>query len=141
MNSIDTVQKKLLDYFNAHVASVLEMLDETDIEALLDNRDDPFFSEEWMRVYAEISHIKKMGSLPSVYASLDEGLRKIIFLKVMEITSYEELAAYISDDFGLILDSLVLEYRDEWLNGLWSEYKVKRIPQGELRHSKHQIVL
>ncbi|MCR8937019.1 hypothetical protein O0555_06590 [Brevibacillus laterosporus] len=65
MNSIDTVQKKLLDYFHVYVASVLEELDETNIDALLDKRDDPAFSEEWMRVYAEISHIKKMESLPS----------------------------------------------------------------------------
>ncbi|MGG0757643.1 hypothetical protein [Brevibacillus laterosporus] len=141
MNSIDTVQKKLLDYFHVYVASVLEELDETNIDALLDKRDDPAFSEEWMRVYAEISHIKKMESLPSLYASMEEGLRKIIFLKVLEITSADDLAAYISDDFGLILDSVVLEYRDEWLNGLWNEYQKKRIPQGELQPCKRQIVL
>ncbi|MCR8937020.1 hypothetical protein O0555_06595 [Brevibacillus laterosporus] len=62
-------------------------------------------------------------------------------MKVLEITSADDLAAYISDDFGLILDSVVLEYRDEWLNGLWNEYQEKRIPQGELQHSKRQIIL
>lgn len=82
-----------------------------------------------------------MKSLSSLYVSTNEELRKNIFLQVLKISSQDDLAAYISDDFGLIFDSVVFTYSDEWLNGLWNEYQEKRIPQGELQRSKRQIVL
>ncbi|EES49427.1 hypothetical protein NE172_16715 [Clostridium botulinum] len=39
---------------------------------------------------------------------------------------------YVSDDFGLIYDSLIVNYKDEWLNKFIREYKNRRIPAGEL---------
>ncbi|QIC08312.1 hypothetical protein GOP56_05120 [Brevibacillus sp. 7WMA2] len=137
----NTVQQKLLDFFQIYVAPVLEKWDEASIENLLDKRDDPVFAKEWMRVYTELSTLKKNESLSSLYVSTDEELRKNIFLQVLKISSQEDLAAYISDDFGLIFDSVMFTYSDEWLNGLYNEYQEKRIPHGELQQSKRQIVL
>ncbi|MDN9010147.1 hypothetical protein [Brevibacillus laterosporus] len=141
MSNFDTVQKKLLDFFHIYAAPVLEKLDEANIENLLYKRDNPVFSKEWMRIYTELSTLKKNKSVSSLYVSTNEELRKNIFLQVLKISSQDDLAAYISDDFGLIFVSVVFTYSDEWVNGLWNEYQEKRIPQGELQQSKRQIVL
>ena len=51
---------------------------------------------------------------------------------IIEENIDSELSEYVSDDFGLIYDSLVLNYKDEWLNKLITAYKNKKIPAGEL---------
>ena len=51
---------------------------------------------------------------------------------IIEQNTQSELSDYVSDDFGMIYDSLILNYKDEWLNRLIEMYKNKRIPSGEL---------
>lgn len=49
---------------------------------------------------------------------------------IMKENTESELSDYVSDDFGLIYDSLILNYKDEWLDKLITVYKNKKIPFG-----------
>ncbi|WP_074515423.1 hypothetical protein [Selenomonas sp. WCT3] len=49
---------------------------------------------------------------------------------------YDDLYAYISDDFGIIAEALYWGYNDEWLNAMFNEYIEHRIPGGELKEIK-----
>lgn len=53
-------------------------------------------------------------------------------MKVYERSACDELAGYISDDFGLIADNKTPDYSDEWLDKLISCYEKAIIPCGEL---------
>ena len=54
------------------------------------------------------------------------------YITVFEKTECDDLAGYIADDFGLIADSIMLNYSDEWLEKLISCYKKAIIPRGNL---------
>jgi len=47
---------------------------------------------------------------------------------VLEITNNDDLAAYISDDFGLIWDAEKVDINNNWINVLWQSYKKGEIP-------------
>ena len=49
-----------------------------------------------------------------------------------ENSNSDDLAAYVSDDFGLIFDSIILNYRDEWFDKLIRCYEELNIPNGIL---------
>ena len=72
---------------------------------------------------------------PQSYTDEDEEtqvkIREKAFMIIQQNTK-NELAAYVSDDFGLIYDSLILNYKDEWLDKVIAVYKNKKIPSGEL---------
>ncbi|MEY8234394.1 hypothetical protein AALA36_01530 [Lachnospiraceae bacterium 66-29] len=51
---------------------------------------------------------------------------------IIEKNTESELADYVSDDFGLIYDSFVLNYKDEWLEKVIAAYKNKKISTGVL---------
>ena len=59
-------------------------------------------------------------------------IEKKAYITVYEKSENDELAGYISDDFGLIADSKRLGYSDKWLEKLISCYENARIPCGEL---------
>ena len=68
---------------------------------------------------------KKQQGVPSTY---NEDIRKIVFNMVLEITNNDDLAAYISDDFGLIWDAEKVDINNNWINVLWQSYKKGEIP-------------
>lgn len=59
-------------------------------------------------------------------------LKRKRILTVYEKSEDDELAGYISDDFGLIADSRRLGYSDEWLDKLIACYEKERLPCGTL---------
>lgn len=109
-----------------------EAFDEGDTDELLDRRDIDPFDTEWCRVSKETEALKKIQSYPDEAKKEQRKIREKAFMIMIENTAESELAAYVSDDFGLIYDSLVLNYHDEWLNKLIEAYKNKKIPAGEL---------
>lgn len=106
-------------------------LDEDYLNELLDSRDSAPFDTEWCRVDEEIETLKNNQSYTSENEEEQGKIRKKAFM-IIEENIEGELAEYVSDDFGLIYDSLVLNYKDEWLNKLITTYKNKKIPTGEL---------
>lgn len=104
---------------------ILGRLSDETIDNILVERDDNFFSEQWMQAYNEVEKQKKQQGVPSTY---NEDIRKIVFNMVLEITNNDDLAAYISDDFGLIWDAEEVDINNNWINVLWQSYKKGEIP-------------
>ncbi len=98
------------------------------IDDILEQRESDPFDQEWMRVYQIIEELKKDKRVDNT-----TKIRKKVFLLVYQLSDCEELAGYISDDFGLIADSKMLQYSDEWLEKLISCYEKAIIPCGELQ--------
>ena len=105
--------------------------DEESIDSILDDRDnDPFYSE-WERVSNELEELKN----PENHKKSNEEEFLSITKRVCEILDDNdcgELSACVADDFGLIYDSLVLNFKDEWLDKLTAAYGRKIIPSGEI---------
>ena len=114
---------------------MLELLDklgqinyeELDIDDFLDQRDSNPFDSEWVRVYQSLEELKKGKTVEDT-----REIEKKAYITVYEKSEDDELAGYVSDDFGLIADSKRLGYSDEWLDKLISCYENARIPCGEL---------
>ncbi|MDE7417684.1 MAG: hypothetical protein K2N44_15510 [Lachnospiraceae bacterium] len=108
-----------------------DAFDEDCLNELLDCRDSAPFDTEWSRVNAEIDALKNDQNYTAENEEEQDEIREKAFM-VIEQNIESELADYVSDDFGLIYDSLVLNYKDEWLDTLIEEYKNGKIPAGEL---------
>lgn len=103
------------------------------ITSVLDQRDEPLFAEEWMRVFHAIEAKKRSKQDAE---SRVTRLRELAFAQSFELWESPDVAAYVSDDFGLIGDALAVGYDDEWLNALFDAYQMARIPRGSLRRRR-----
>lgn len=101
------------------------------LNELLDSRDSASFNNEWCRVDREIEALKNSQSYTDEDEETQVKIREKAFMIIQQNTE-SELAAYVSDDFGLIYDSFILNYKDEWLDKVIEVYKNKKIPSGEL---------
>ena len=108
-----------------------DVFDEDYLNELLDSRDSAPFDTEWCRVDEEIEALKNMQSYTGENEKEQSRIREKAF-RIIEENIESELSEYVSDDFGLIYDSLVLNYKDQWLNKLIAAYQNKKIPAGEL---------
>lgn len=108
-----------------------DTFDEDYLNKLLDSRDSVPFDTEWCRVDEEIETLKNTQSYTVKNEEEQEKIREKAFM-IIEKNIEGELSEYVSDDFGLIYDSLVLNYKDEWLNKVIAAYKNKKIPAGKL---------
>lgn len=91
--------------------------EELDIDDFLDQRDSDPFDSEWVRVYQALEELKKGKTVADT-----REIEKKAYITVYEKSENDELAGYISDDFGLIADSKRLGYSDKWLEKLISCY-------------------
>lgn len=101
--------------------------DDDSITELLDLRDCEPFDSEWCRVDSEITRMKYNYT----FQNQQDQIRKEAFF-IVENNVGSELADYISDDFGLIFDSMAVGYKDEWLSKLINMYRNGKIPCGNL---------
>lgn len=108
-----------------------------DIELILDYRDEADFDGEWIRNYNAIDEKKDLIDLES--KELIEEIREVSFKAVYDAAQSGELAAYVSDDFGLMAEALVVNYNDEWLNALGKTYVEGKIPYGNLKAIKGEL--
>lgn len=106
--------------------------DEEYIDNILDNRDNDPFDSEWCRVYEEINSLKTEENYTKDNKSEFLDISQKAF-KILSKNNCGELSAYVSDDFAMIYDSLILVYKDEWLDKLINAYESGRIPTGELK--------
>lgn len=104
---------------------MLGKLSDENIDNILNERDNNSFSEQWMQAYNEVEKQKKQQGVPVTYG---EEIRKNAFNIVLKITVNDDLAAYISDDLGLILDAEKVDVNNSWINALWQTYKNGEIP-------------
>lgn len=108
-----------------------------DINFMLDSRDEDVFDSEWMKNYNAISKNEKLNTLEIKKGV--ESIREISYKATYKATQSSDLAGYISDDFGLIAEALVLDYNDDWLNALAKEYVDGRVPHNKLKPLKGEL--
>ena len=82
------------------------IFDEDYLNELLDSRDSAPFDNEWCRVDEEIEALKNTQSYTDKNEEEQGNIREKAFM-IIEENIDGELAEYVSDDFGLIYDSLV----------------------------------
>lgn len=108
-----------------------------DVDFILDSRDTDEFDSEWMRNY---NVLRKNESLNTLEAKkIIESIREISYKTTYEVTQSSDLSSYISDDFGLIAEALVIDYNDEWVNALAKEYVEERLPYNRLKPIKGEL--
>lgn len=108
-----------------------DAFDEDYLNELLDRRDSAPFDTEWCRVNEEIKTLKTLQKYTDENEKEQGNIRNKAFMAIEEKIG-SELSEYVSDDFGLIYDSFILNYKDKWLDNLIAVYKDKKIPAGEL---------
>ncbi len=113
----------------------LENIDFTDmdVDELLDKRDEEAFDSEWMRVYNELEKLKQENVYTEENRKHNSDIREIAFRKVYELSGDSDLAGYVSDDFGMILDSRLLGFSDDWLDRMVDCYMSGYVPCGILQ--------
>ncbi|MFP4976753.1 hypothetical protein ACE6ED_15210 [Paenibacillus sp. CN-4] len=74
-----------------------QLFENLDVEGYLDARDEPAFSDAWMQAYRETVHDPAIMEEETL-----RGCREQAFKQTFRFTGEHELAAYVSDDFGLI---------------------------------------
>lgn len=124
---------KDMDYFcRVNLIEIIKKLSQEDYDDILENRDSDDFSKKWMEVYDQASMIFKNNSIDPGYAQIIKRLRERTFKAIFEHTQSSDMAAYLSDDIGLLLEAIVCNYNNSWLNGLWKKYSEGEIPQGKI---------
>lgn len=104
-----------------------ELFKGVDLEKVLDERDTDPFDTIWVRVSEEVQSLD-----PSYSNKKSEGIRELAFKASYKNGGEGDIAAYISDDFGLIDDALRLGYNSPWLSGLFQCYVNNSVPCGTL---------
>jgi len=122
-----------MDYFcRVKLIEIIKNVSQEDYDDILDNRDSDEFSNKWMEVYDQVSTISKNNSIDTEYAQIIKRLRERTFKTIFEHTQSSDIAAYLSDDIALLLEAIVCNYNNSWLNGLWKKYSEGEIPQGKI---------
>ncbi len=124
------LKDKLVEIFR----SLSLNLDEEEIEVYLDSRDHDPFDSSWSHAYSEIE-LRKLAvdkKFLEILNKKNEQLRKDIFKITIKGTGSADLAAYVSDDFGMILDALYLNLNKSNAYHLLTFYQRGQLPQGTL---------
>ena len=96
-------------------------------DSVLDAREAAPFDEEWVRVYRKIENLEFEPTSDSL-----TNLREAAFKECFKHTGNPELAAMVSDDFGLIGKSILTNYQDPWLSGVLAVYLEGKFPSGKI---------
>ncbi len=117
-----------------NLLEALEKIDfsQIDCDEVLHARDIEVFDNEWMRVYDEIENMKTEKNYTTDQKKKSDDVRERCFKKVYKLSDNGEISGYISDDFGLIIDSEIVGYTDKWLNKLIESYRNFVVPSGRL---------
>lgn len=108
------------------------IFDEIDCDAILDLRDSETFDSNWINLYNQMEQVKLKKGFSEESKRFSDEYRKNAFLQVYNLSQNSDLAACISDDFGLIFDSIQLGVTTPWLDKLIQSYRSSKIPCGNL---------
>ncbi len=106
--------------------------EQMDYDEVLDQRDFSDFDSEWCRVEEQLKAMRQEKEFTEEDNEILDDIREKVFLEIYNRTNHDDMAAYISDDFGLICESELLDYKDDWLNKLIECYQHAQFPYGEL---------
>ena len=121
---LETLNKRIRtqDFWDA------DYLLHSDVDAILNMRDEKVFDAEWGRNYECVEN----ENISMLTKRMIDSIRENVFMSIYDITQDGELAGYVSDDFDLMCKAYVLDVEDEWLAKLVNAYVKKRIPFGDL---------
>ena len=129
----------------ARLVEVLDALDlkesaDADIDAYLDARDEDPFDSDWLSAHQELESRKRGLDEPSLrkLERANGKLRERVFKRVLGQAG-DDIAGYISDDFGLMFDALAMDDLEaSWVFGLYECYAT--LPSGSI-HARPRPVL
>jgi hypothetical protein len=120
-------QDRLLALINEdQLIERLNVGSESSIDQILDARDAPEFVVLWMKAYASIESRKR--EIDDVQSDLSTQIRKVAYLRAYARWKSPDLAAYISDDFGLFADAAALCVDEPWIEEMLRKYKSGEVP-------------
>jgi len=98
------------------------------VDELLDRRDSAEFEEPWLRTQAAVQAKRPDVDLLDLTAAVREAAFKVVW----DAFGEHDVAACVSDDFGLLGSAVFVDYQDDWLNGLALAYQHGVFPCGRL---------
>ncbi|WP_051263754.1 hypothetical protein [Tenacibaculum ovolyticum] len=126
MNNKEEVLNK---FINSRLKTLLNNYYEDSFNDVFEERDEEYFSDVWMSIYNEIEVLTAKKGV----STFSEEIREKAFKLIIDETENSDLAAYISDDLGLLSDAIDVGYNNGWLISLWNEYQKNKIPNGRLK--------
>ncbi len=125
---MDTQNRLLSMISDENIVEAISIRTEYSIAQILDERDSEEFSQRWMAVFNLLeSHKNRMSKDQS---DLSTQIREAAYLRAFARWKSPDLAACISDDFGLIADAAALGIDDPWINAMMQSYSNGAIPIG-----------
>ncbi|HDS1797308.1 hypothetical protein [Pseudomonas putida] len=106
-------------FFEAVVSSV------NDWDEALDRRDDDVFDSAWIAAFEELKKIEYSSKSDEEGVS---GIREYVFKKVYGLVNSSDVAGYISDDIGLVAESISKVCDVEWVKKLFDIYCAGEFP-------------
>ena len=89
-------------------------------------RDEDPFDSDWLSAHQELESRKRGLDAPSCAATCARKLRERVFKRVLGQAG-DDIAGYISDDFGLMFDALAMDDLEaSWVFGLYECYASAR---------------
>lgn len=134
---MEQILNKLNFFIENNLPLILSNYTEDDFDMILDERDEDVFSDRWMEIF---NIVKEKVSEKGIDKTVSSNLREKVFKLVFSLTNHSDLSSYISDDFGLIFQSIEVKHTDYWLNSLWLEYKNGTLPYKDLVETKAELV-
>ncbi len=95
-----------------------------DWDAALDLRDNGEFDNLWTDTYS------KLRDENSSETEDIRTFRETVFKKVLSLTGHSDLAAYASDDLGLIAEAAGAGHFSPFVESLWNSYLKGNFPCG-----------
>ncbi|OXG06474.1 hypothetical protein BC749_102379 [Flavobacterium araucananum] len=134
---MEQILKKLNFFIENNLPLILANYTEDDFDMILDQRDEDSFSEKWMEIF---NIVKEKVIENNIDKTITDNLREKVFKLVFSLTNHSDLSSYVSDDFGLIVQSIQVKYNDYWLNSLWLEYKKGNLPYENLVETNAELI-
>lgn len=100
---------------------------DTDWDQALDCRDACKFDQAWCASHDAVQAASRDGD-----ASEIDRLRESVFKQVLSLTGNPDVAAYASDDFGLMAQAAEAGVQRPFIIGLWNTYLDGRFPGGSV---------
>lgn len=134
---MEQILKRLNSFIENNLPHILSNYNEDDFDRILDQRDEVAFSKRWMETFDTIEEEFKESKTDKI---ISDDIREKVFKLVYSITNHSDLASYISDDYGLIIQSIEIKHNDRWLNSLWLEYKNGNLPHSNLVETEGELI-
>lgn len=127
---------KLIEKLDNNRIIKLNFFENSNINEILDMRDDEEFDFEWMRIYDSLIKLEINDSKKRII----DDIREKSFLMIYNLSKSSEIAGCVSDDFEIICKAYINQYNDIWLNSLIMSYVRGEVPSGVLELTNYSLM-